>query len=682
MYGRIHTARGPGTDELNKLIENPFYTYKNRNILFYLSSTYVMKKLKIVNIRDRSFAKLVRNYIAMGVDLNLIDNKKRNALQYIAPKYGNHKHIYAKILIEMGINVNNIDISGHNALYYWLRSPDIVLLLLDNSDIYHDNMGFTLYKYYVTENTRNLEIIYKLLDKFDIKRVDKDDRTLLFYSMLYDLEDLVKKLLEKGIDVNHVDKYGYIALTVESDLDCVELVLRHPTFNKFDYVDPNGNNLILIYNNDTTTDYTIIEFLIEKGVNVNHINNRKQNALWYNYTINCIKILIHNGININQVDINGQTCLFTVFENRNIEKSIYIARYLIYKGIDINKRDNNGRTILFYISDIQRMKILINPHVHGRHGIDPKILDNNKNSALDYGLEHHVQISDEYEYVRYMSLYSPPNIKILDKLLKLFVKIIHDVSHTLFVDTYIDKTDKLLAKFIETENILQMERIKEYIRVNENQGIKDVKSHLITRNIPFNRQVKLLQKAEYDIRIKNIKENLLKTKASPIKMGERRKKFNKMVYMLFHAISKNPIDIIKEIYIKSDINIKKYLKAYKVYYMHQKEILLSRHVPNVKSYLYQGDRGLPRELMQSYTDKRLNRVLSKCETMTRNQVVKYLIQTIEFWQPNYYKTLVDLYLEEEDLPEEKDVRRMAIFIINKLTRYEMCHHISKLSNEN
>ncbi|XP_058123817.1 uncharacterized protein LOC131281807 [Anopheles ziemanni] len=97
--------------------------------------------------------------------------------------------------------------------------------------------------------------------------------------------------------------------------------------------------------------HDIVERLVvEKGVNVNAKNDRKQSALlliashfryaqWYGYTLKTIELLLDHGAELNAQDEKGNTALHYAFEENQIE----LVELLIERGADLKLRNNENQ---------------------------------------------------------------------------------------------------------------------------------------------------------------------------------------------------------------------------------------------------------------------------------------------------------------------------------------------------
>lgn len=175
-------------------------------------------------------------------------------------------------------------------------------------------------------------------------------------SISTDLE-ILKLLIEKGADVDMKSEIGSTALMNTLDV------------NKIDFLLKNGANINAV--NDTndsalTNIFRIVEegafkldskplneeymklvarLLIEKGINVNIVNNKGYDAFLYAINFgfkDIINLLIEKGTDIKRKNQKGENALLLSAEGGNYETS----KLLIEKGLRVNTVDNEGITPL------------------------------------------------------------------------------------------------------------------------------------------------------------------------------------------------------------------------------------------------------------------------------------------------------------------------------------------------
>lgn len=84
----------------------------------------------------------------------------------------------------------------------------------------------------------------------------------------------------------------------------------------------------------------ILPMLIERGVDINHVDNEGMTLMMLCTDKDLIKELIRAGADVNIVDNEGNTALYYALKCGSIET----ARYLIKKGADYNHTNNRGET--------------------------------------------------------------------------------------------------------------------------------------------------------------------------------------------------------------------------------------------------------------------------------------------------------------------------------------------------
>lgn len=91
-------------------------------------------------------------------------------------------------------------------------------------------------------------------------------------------------------------------------------------------------------------DYEMVEFLLEKNINVNDTTSTGLTALMLAKELEIIKLLVENGADINAKDNQGWTALTYFLSNNTLEQ----LEYLFSKGGNINTKTNAGYNLLYY----------------------------------------------------------------------------------------------------------------------------------------------------------------------------------------------------------------------------------------------------------------------------------------------------------------------------------------------
>ncbi|XP_077865785.1 ankyrin repeat domain-containing protein 61-like [Saccoglossus kowalevskii] len=251
---------------------------------------------------------------------------------------------------------------------------------------------------------------------------------LMFYHLGNNLNvDILKMLLESGLDPNFGDRMGRTALHylirklhyqkmfIRKEQDADELLETYIDMLCSHGADPNaqdiaGNtalhlgamynyrgciSLLRQYGGDMEkTDkhgatpfmkaaefgsIDVLEELVEHGVNVHHSDYQERTALHAIgryprvHRTQCATLLIRNNLDIHKQDINGDTCLHTVARSNSSED---VVVELLRNGADPNVRNNLGRTALFeYLNNHtlwrdMSCRIVVNPRAHRRIFLD------------------------------------------------------------------------------------------------------------------------------------------------------------------------------------------------------------------------------------------------------------------------------------------------------------------------
>lgn len=116
----------------------------------------------------------------------------------------------------------------------------------------------------------------------------------------------------------------------------------------------------------------IVKYLLGKGADINEHNEDDPPLLIKALSKNKIEtalFLIDKRADVNLPDSDGKTAVFYT-------KDISTTKKLIKSGANINVKDNYGRTPLFYVKDFKTIKYLI------KKGVDCKTIDNNGQTAM------------------------------------------------------------------------------------------------------------------------------------------------------------------------------------------------------------------------------------------------------------------------------------------------------------
>ncbi|QAA34088.1 ankyrin repeat domain-containing protein [Clostridium manihotivorum] len=250
--------------------------------------------------------------------------------------------------------------------------------------------------YFTAIESNDIKLVESVIDQgVDKNSKNEDERTPLIYSLLKGRNEIAKLLIDKGADVNAIDKYKDTALNEailnvartnknEGNIDIIKMLLdkgadlNSPKVDKTPLQWASETNvdvvkLLLDYKADVNISFKseammnsdkplyiavkkdkvdIAKLLIERGADI----NIKVSYYNHNYTLcqnllevavdkkekNMIELLLSNNINVNIQDENGVTPLIIVAQNKDED----MFNFLVSKGANQNIKDKEGITAL------------------------------------------------------------------------------------------------------------------------------------------------------------------------------------------------------------------------------------------------------------------------------------------------------------------------------------------------
>ncbi len=233
---------------------------------------------------------IIKLFLEYGADINAVNGVEENCL------FRTYDIEVVKFLIKNGANVNQKNYLGLIPLNHFLWYLDLVKIYVENGS--------------------------------NINNIDEFGWPLLFHALMDDNIEIVKYLIEKGINVKVKDKQGMNALI----------------FHSF-----NGYNT------------RIVDVLLENGIDINAESDSGVNAL-----------------------IESVLPPLKFKKNKFKKKYAYIT-HLIQKGIDVNHQDKLGNTALHYAvlreKPVELIALLL------KHGSQKDIRNNEGKTPLDIAIE-------------------------------------------------------------------------------------------------------------------------------------------------------------------------------------------------------------------------------------------------------------------------------------------------------
>lgn len=288
-------------------------------------------------------------------------------------------------MLNLILHFNTVIIIVYNIIYYYCKSMNNNLNLINSLFMYIRNHEWTKFKNTIKEN-KSVDLNFRQNGKY-----------LITYAINYNKIDIVKFLFENGSKYDIIDDNGrsiiYIPIK-HKYTELIDIILEYSQKQiGLDIVNirDNNNNIPIHYAIKYNDTQTVIK-LIKLNSNLLLYDNKGYNSLHIaikmnNYNI--IKHIINNISNINNKTKNGETSLH-ISINYNYTQTILL---LLHNKADPNILDNiNNFTSLHYAvgwNNVYIVKKLL------EYKADPSIQDIYGNIPLVYSIkENYMQIFD------------------------------------------------------------------------------------------------------------------------------------------------------------------------------------------------------------------------------------------------------------------------------------------------
>lgn len=277
------------------------------------------------------------------------------------------------LLIENGADVNVKTSGGMTQLklsMMKLNNSGITELLVEAGANIDDIDNWTLLPWAAANGRK--EIIESRLDKgadINAEYYSNLDWTMLHCAVKFGQKEIVEFLIDKGADVNKRTEFNRSGVNITplhligaGDYKAIgELLISNGA--EIDTKDFK-NETPLFYAVDSNHDKGVIEFLIEKGadVNIKSTNDVKYTVLHIaakRNNVDAIKLLINNGAEVDSKDDYDRTPLYYAID---YSSDIDVIKFLIDKGADVNVKIFNNNMPLHIAAqrnNVEAVKLLI-----------------------------------------------------------------------------------------------------------------------------------------------------------------------------------------------------------------------------------------------------------------------------------------------------------------------------------
>ena len=360
---------------------------------------------------------LVKKLIKKGAKVNVWNNQGRNPLHYAAYsgnielfKYVESKGLdmtpaiadggtmlhwacyggnieMVKYLLNRDFSLDNVDIDG-NTVLHWAslgNSLEMLKFLVEEKGMDvrgDDHTGNTVLQ--AAAARRNIDgVKYFLTKGFKIDEKFEDGESLIHLAGAIGDVDFLKYVIENGADVNATSNRGSTALNnavFSGNIDAIAFLMDNgaviaPVVCK----ESACASSITPLHQATWRAPDVLEYFINRGVNINILDNNYKTALHSAFagdSIRSIKLLLDAKINVNQQDENGMTALHVGVKRGKVDGIQLLMKY----NPDVNITNVSGRTPLHYAAIKGNNEII---DLLLKANADDNIKDIKGNSSLD-----------------------------------------------------------------------------------------------------------------------------------------------------------------------------------------------------------------------------------------------------------------------------------------------------------
>ncbi|ARF02627.1 SWPV1-008 [Shearwaterpox virus] len=310
----------------------------NTNMILNYSSDIIDRLLfNCVRVKDYE---LVEILLSKQADIN-----SRLCVSSVCYAVNNEDIETVKLFLEKGFNVNSKDEIDNTALHYAVLSNNnnITQLLVDYKADIKECDGYLLLH---AVKANNIDIIKILLNNgINVNYVNDKGYTALHYAVENNKLDIVNLLLGKGANIEIVNECSFINNIIKfrftNYYNMIELMLSYKA--NVNNIHDNYAPLHLAIDEE---DEEIIKLLIRYGADIN-IKNTYNDSSPLHHAVksvnkNILKILLDKGADVNSLNRYGCTPIYYAVCNNNID----VVNILLEYGADVNVIDLSGNTPL------------------------------------------------------------------------------------------------------------------------------------------------------------------------------------------------------------------------------------------------------------------------------------------------------------------------------------------------
>lgn len=291
------------------------------------------QKNSLLHIHIQNYRKQdLLTYLSKSIDINSQNANGETAL-VIASSNSTFGSEYVEIFLKSGANPNGADSQGWQAIHYGARQDSHLFFLL-------------------TEHGADINAL-----------VEPSKRSALYFAVVNNKVDIVKYLLEQGVDVNYRMKNGKTALngaleykseeaarlleekgakaTSQEELDVIAQELDKQKQKEAEDNLTTGQRLkrAIKANNLSDIKKYYLAIVNDPKQSINHYKMAQRLVRWADK--DALSFAIENGLDIKVKDDEG----FSVIHDAVFFNNIGIVPFLIEQGLDVNAQSNGGDSV-------------------------------------------------------------------------------------------------------------------------------------------------------------------------------------------------------------------------------------------------------------------------------------------------------------------------------------------------
>ncbi len=242
---------------------------------------------------------------------------------------------------------------------------------------------------YAITNNQPLETVKFLLsiEGNAINTLTHDGRVYVHWAAMKGNLELVKYLIEQGGKTDIVDDHGYSVLNFAA-------ATGSKSSKFYDFLLSNGSSLsetdhhganALLLTIPQATDFTLIDYFIEKGLSLSDADKDGNGAFYYAAKTGNIEMmdkLIEKGVDYKGINKVGGNAMIAAAQGYRKANTIEVFQYLEGKGIEANVSTKDGTTPLHLLAGRSKETDVISYFI-GK-GVNVNQVDGEGNTALIY----------------------------------------------------------------------------------------------------------------------------------------------------------------------------------------------------------------------------------------------------------------------------------------------------------